>query len=149
VPSMKLINYDQLVHEALRDVVRDVLCRTQEKGLPGEHHFYITFKTEAAQIADWLRKRYPDEMTVVIQKQYEALVVDDDKFSITLYFDNRPERLIIPFKAMTGFADPHASFSLRMAANISLGDRPPPPDPKLSSETAGQVVELDSFRDRK
>ena len=146
---MKLINYDHLVHDALRKVVRDLLVRTQEKGLPGEHHFYITFKTRACQIAPWLKKRYPDEMTVVIQKQYEALVVDEDKFAITLYFDNRPERLLVPFKAMTGFADPHASFSLRIAADISASDVPPPPDPDSAPQANGQIVELDAFRKRK
>ena len=145
---MKLINYDTLVYDALRGVVRNILKQTQEKGLPGEHHFYLSFKTSACQLAHWLKKRYPDEMTVVIQKQYEALIVEDDKFAITLYFDNRPERLIVPFKALTGFADPHASFSLRMAANVSASDLPPP-DPDSQPTSNGQVVELDAFRNKK
>ena len=144
---MKLINYDQLVHEALRRMVRDVLKRTQEKGLPGQHHFYITFETPACEIAAWLKQRYPKEMTIVIQRQYEDLEVEADRFSITLYFDNRPERLSVPFKAMTGFSDPHASFSLRIASDIAAGDVDPPKNPP--DRPTGQVVELDAFRKQK
>jgi len=147
---MKLIDYDQLVRTALRQMVREILERTQEKGLPGQHHFYITFETPNCVLPDWLRKRYPQEMTIVIQRQYEDLVVEKDSFSITLYFDNRPERLTILFKAMTGFADPHTSFSLRLAADVKAGDIPPS-DPKGSPSTkiTGQVVELDAFRKQK
>lgn len=146
---MKLIDYDKLVHNALREVVRDVLKRVQEKGLPGDHHFYITVQTKVCNFVPWLKERYPDQMTVVIQKQYEDLVVEDTQFSITLYFDHRPERLVIPFKALTGFTDPHASFSLRMAPLTNTEDVPPTPEPTKPTQANGQVVELDAFRKRK
>lgn len=153
---MKLIDYDKLVHEALRGVINDLLLRIQAKGLPGEHHFYITFQTSACQVAPWLKKRYPEEMTVVLQKQFESLQVDEDKFSITLYFDNRPEKLVVPFKAITGFADPYASFSLRMASGIvaseanETGQADGASDATDGKENAkGEVVSLAAFRDKK
>jgi hypothetical protein len=109
------IDYGRLVEQALRTVVRDVLKRVANEGLVGSHHFFITFRTgdPGVEIADYLRERFPGDMTIVIQYQYWDLVVDDDGFAVTLSFNNVPERLRIPFTAVRVFADPGAEFGLQ------------------------------------
>lgn len=109
------IDYPALVQTAMLGVVRGVLARAAESGLPGEHHFYIGFATGHAgvRLAPRLRTRFPDEMTVVLQHQFRDLEVHDDRFAVTLRFGGRPERLTIPFDAITSFGDPAADFGLR------------------------------------
>jgi uncharacterized protein len=110
-----LMRYDQLAQNALRGVVRDALRRVEKSGLPGEHHFYIAFNTTfpGVDIGERMSKRYPREMTIVIQHQYENLVVREDRFEVELSFDNIPEKLIIPFNAVKGFLDPAVQFGLQ------------------------------------
>ncbi len=109
------LRYDVMVETALRHVVADTLRVVAERGLPGAHHFYISFFTEypGVQIPQHLHEQYPKEMTIVLQYQYYGLVINDDTFSVTLSFNNIKERLVIPFAAITTFADPSVSFALQ------------------------------------
>jgi uncharacterized protein len=109
------LRYDRMVERALRGVVREAISLAIADGLPGGHHFYITFKTAApgVEISDHLRAKYPDEMTIVIEHQFWELAVTEEAFAVTLSFSNRPERLTIPFAAITAFADPSVKFGLQ------------------------------------
>ncbi|HXV23750.1 MAG TPA: ClpXP protease specificity-enhancing factor SspB [Alphaproteobacteria bacterium] len=109
------LRYDQMVEEALRSVVRKALSQAAESGLPGAHHFYVTFETNhpGAVLSDSLRARYPDEMTIILQHQFWGLEVEDIRFSVTLSFNDRHERITVPFEAITAFADPAVKFGLR------------------------------------
>jgi hypothetical protein len=114
-----LIPYDEIVQEALRAVVGRVLGEVETSGtLPGEHHFYITFKTGAAgvDIPKHLTERFPDEMTIVIQNRFWDLKVGEDGFEVGLSFNQAPAKLVIPFSAITGFVDPAVNFALQFQA---------------------------------
>jgi hypothetical protein len=116
-----LIPYDEIVQEALRAVVGRVLGEISEAGdLPGEHHFYITFKTRApgVDIPDHLLERFPDEMTIVLQKRFWDLTVTDEGFSVGLSFNQMPATLVVPFAAITGFVDPAVNFALQFQALV-------------------------------
>lgn len=113
----------------MRGVVRDALARTAANGLPGAHHFYITFKTKAPGVglARHLAEKYPDEMTIVLEHQFWDLEVREGDFEVTLSFNNRPERIAIPFVAIAAFADPSVKFGLQFpapgeAANAELAE---------------------------
>lgn len=108
-------DYPALLRSALLGLVRDLLRGVVERGLPGDHHFYLTFHTDApgAALSDRLRRQFPQEMTIVLQHQFQDLQVGDDSFSVTLRFGGRPERLTVPFAALSAFVDPPASFGLR------------------------------------
>jgi len=109
-----LIRYDLLVQEALKGVVRKVLIDAKD-GLPGEHHFYISFQTDfpGVRLSNRLREKYPQEMTIVLQHQYWDLNVTEHTFEVGLSFSGIPERLLIPFDALTGFFDPSVQFGLK------------------------------------
>jgi hypothetical protein len=109
------IGYDNLVDRALRGVVREALLRIQKQGLVGNHHFYLTFKTHdpGVELPDFLRERYPDEMTIVLQNQFSGLRITDQLFQVTLSFQKVPATLVVPFAALTGFADPGVQFGLQ------------------------------------
>ncbi len=114
-----LIPYDEIVQEALRAVVGRVLGSVERSGgLPGDHHFYITFKTGApgVQIPKHLSERFPDEMTIVMQNKFWDLVVDDDGFQVSLSFNQIPAKLSIPYAAITAFVDPAVDFGLQFQA---------------------------------
>jgi hypothetical protein len=116
-----LIPYDEIVQEALRAVVGRVLGEVEATGrLPGEHHFYITFKTAAAgvDIPRHLTERFPDEMTIVIQNRFWDLKVREDGFEVGLSFNQMPAKLVIPFAAITGFVDPAVNFALQFQAQV-------------------------------
>ena len=127
-----LIRYDILAQDALRGVIRKVLNEVIKTGLPGEHHFFITFLTSApgVRISSRLREKYPELMTIVIQHQYWDLAVTDTTFEVGLSFSDIPERLLIPFAAIRGFYDPAVNFELEFdvreveAANGSSDDAP-------------------------
>jgi uncharacterized protein len=129
-----LIRYDILAQDALRGVIRKVLSEVVKTGLPGEHHFFITFLTSApgVRISSRLREKYPELMTIVIQHQYWDLSVTDTAFEIGLSFSDIPERLLIPFNAVRGFYDPAVNFELEFdvreveAANIQPDTAPAP-----------------------
>jgi hypothetical protein len=172
------IEYNRMVEGALRRVVHDALKIVEQQGLPGHHHHYITFRTNrpGVEVSDALYARYPDEMTIVLQHEFWALEVDDEGFAVTLSFNNTPERVRVPFEAITVFADPGAEFGLQFqgdaAGEAAEGDGPvenasapsPAPDeerpatvtalPKPGkneaggSEGAAEVVPLDQFRKR-
>ena len=123
-----LIPYDDIVQEALRAVVGRVLRTVVAGGstLPGEHHFYITFKTRApgVDVPQRLLERFPDEMTIVLQNRFWDLMVDDERFSVGLSFGQVPSKLVIPYSAITGFHDPAVSFELRFQAQEGPDDGP-------------------------
>ncbi len=108
--------YDQWIEEALRGVIRKAIEYTAEHGLPGDHHFYVTFRTdcEGVEMAPDLRARHPDEMTIVLQHQFWELAVDDNAFGIKLKFHGKPYRLRIPIAAITAFGDPSVNFGLQL-----------------------------------
>ena len=121
-----LIPYDEIVQEALRDVVGRVLHEVEKSGgLPGGHHFYITFQTRmpGVVIPKHLAERFPDEMTIVIQHRFWDLKVEEDEFSVGLSFGGVPTTLVVPFAAVTEFVDPAVDFSLKFQANA-----PEPPE---------------------
>jgi hypothetical protein len=111
----ELINYSDLVDEAMHGIVKKSLKIFSLTENIGDHHFFISFATHCPGVvlSEKLRSRYPEEMTVVLQYQFENLVVDNDKFAVTLSFDNVKERIEIPFKALTAFADPSVKFGLQ------------------------------------
>lgn len=148
------LDYGNLMHRAMRGLIREVLTRVSDDGLPGDHHFFITLNTRypGVEMADWLRARYPDEITIVLQHWYEALSVNEQGFAVTLNFGNQPEPLVVPFDAITTFVDPSVEFGLKFETHDDEDeddeeeDEAPmlktPPDPPK----AGEVVSLDKFR---
>lgn len=122
--SEDLIRYDVMVQQALIGVVRKVLQDAAKHGLPGEHHFYISFRTDApgVRLSSRLKEKHPDEMTIVLQHQFWDLLVTDHAFEVGLSFGGVPERLLIPFEAMTGFFDPSVQFGLKFAVDEALAD---------------------------
>ncbi|HEX7966849.1 MAG TPA: ClpXP protease specificity-enhancing factor SspB [Stellaceae bacterium] len=139
-----------MVESALRGVVREALARAAANGLPGAHHFYITFRTRSPgiRIPDYLATQYPDEMTIVLEHQFWDLEVTEPCFAVTLSFQNRPERLVIPFESITAFADPAVKFGLQFqAAPAEAEAAPVPAEAKPEkADKPGEVVALDTFR---
>lgn len=142
--STDLIRYDLLVQEALKGVVRRVLTDAVRDGLPGEHHFYISFRTDQSgvRLSTRLRERYPEDMTIVLQHQFSGLAVTDEAFEVGLSFSGIAERLRIPFAALTGFFDPSVQFGLKFelqdAAEAPAADVPtipalPVPVPQIGA----------------
>jgi len=155
--------YDRMMDAALRSVMRDALARTAERGLPGDHHFYVTFRTAhpGVQVPATLRQRFPREMTIVLQYQFWGLEVDDGGFSVTLSFDAKHERLVIPFAAVSAFVDPSVQFGLQFQppdAEVAAGEPEPAasqapeaaaqPAPEAAAKADGgdRIVKLDAFR---
>jgi uncharacterized protein len=146
------IDYGNLMHRAMRGLIQSVLTEVAEHGLPGAHHFFITFDTTHpdVQMADWLKERYPTEMTVVIQHWYENLSVTDEGFSITLNFGNNPEPMVIPFDALRTFVDPSVEFGLRFETQEQDEDEDED-DVEIEVEEEpvrqdAEIVSLDQFR---
>lgn len=161
----RTIDYGNLMHEAMRGLIRKVLSNVCENGLPGDHHFFITFDTghPDAELADWLFDRYPGEMTVVMQHWYDKLEVTDEGFSVTLNFGDAPEPLYIPYDAIKTFVDPSVEFGLRFETQAddeedtsedpqNLPVSKPEPSEVLEVEATdeahkdAEIVSLDSFR---
>lgn len=146
------IDYGNLMHRAMRGLIQSVLTEVADHGLPGAHHFFITFDTTHpdVQIADWLKERYPTEITVVIQHWYENLSVNDEGFSITLNFGNNPEPMVIPFDALRTFVDPSVEFGLRFETQEQDEDEDDEDiEVEVEEEPARQdaeIVSLDQFR---
>ena len=122
------IRYDLLTQQALRGVVRSVLTDTAKKGLPGDHHFYISFDTKAdgVHMSDRLRAQYSDEMTIILQHQFWDLKIGEDEFEVGLSFGGVPERLTVPFEAINGFFDPSVQFGLQFEEVAEGEERSPP-----------------------
>ncbi len=121
-----LMRYDLRIQEALRGAVKKILSDTARGGLPGDHHFYVSFRTHArgVQMSDRLRKQYPDEMTIVMQHQFWDLSVGDREFTIGLSFKQIPEKLVIPFDAVTSFVDPSVQFALKFDVESAQQSEP-------------------------
>lgn len=152
-PPESLIPYDDVVQEALRAVVGRVLGEIARNGLPGEHHFYITFKTQAPGviIPPHLHERFPDEMTIVLQHKYWDLKVAEDYFEVGLSFSQIPSHLIIPYSAITAFVDPAVDFALQF--HVDAEDEGPEPheragndEPNQDGEDGNNVVTVDFGR---
>lgn len=149
VPAESLIPYDEIVQESLRGVVRRVLSDIDSSGgLPGGHHFYIAFQTRfpGVEIPKHLAERYPDEMTVVIQHRYWDLSVGDDSFTIGLSFNQVPAKLVIPYLAISGFADPSVNFALQFNVDLPEAAAPAPPPAAEPIEDGSNVVAFDFKR---
>jgi uncharacterized protein len=169
-------NYNEMIEQALRGVVREALQRAAQRGLSGGHYFYLTFRTRApgVELPDYLLAQYPDLMTVVLQHQFWGLEVGASAFSVTLSFSNQPQRLKVPFDAVTAFADPSVKFALQFEVAQAAGlparvpeltrEKPPRPavagsHPRIQSgagsapeqgppAAGAEVVALDQFRKR-
>ncbi len=155
------IDYGNLMHRAMRGLIQEVLISVAKDGLPGAHHFFVTFDTmhPDVEIADWLSDRYPGEMTVVIQHWFDNLDVTNEGFTITLNFGDNPETLYIPYDAIKTFVDPSVEFGLRFETQDEDDDSPegdaeeapmeemvePEADPADDRKEA-EVVSLDQFR---
>lgn len=155
------IDYGNLMHDAMRGLIRKVLLDVADRGLPGNHHFFITFDTSHpdAELADWLSDRYPGEMTVVMQHWYDNLEVTDEGFAVTLNFGDAPEPLYIPYDAIRTFVDPSVEFGLRFEQQdgedsdetdettpVSVPAEAPEPDVAADTPKDAEIVSLDSFR---
>jgi len=152
--------YETMIEEALRGVVRRVLKMVQKDGLPGDHHIYLTFQTGAdgVDVSDTIRSRWPDEMTIVIQHQYWDLEVYAERFSVTLSFSDVPQKLVIPYAAITAFADPSVKFGLQFMHHTGAHDEsdeataatalPASASQETPAPDGANVVALDKFRRR-
>jgi hypothetical protein len=166
--AQDLFDYPRMVQTALRNVMREALTRAASEGLPGDHHFYVTFLTRAPSVIvpKYLLTKYPDEMTIVLQHQFRALQVGEDAFSVSLSFSNRLERLTVPFAAVTTFADPSVNFALQFETPVAksaevaaLPAQSAAPESAAEAESAApksaeperpaaEIVTLDRFRKR-
>ncbi len=156
------IDYGNLMHRAMRSLIKQVLLDVADNGLPGQHHFFITFDTKHPDvaIADWLSDRYPREMTVVVQHWFENLEVNDDGFAITLNFGDNPEPLYIPYDAIRTFVDPSVEFGLRFETQDEEDEEesgqqddeveafipPEPIEDDHHRHKEAEIVSLDKFR---
>jgi hypothetical protein len=153
-------DYEHMVEEAMRGVAAKALSEAAAHGLPGEHHFYVSFRThdDGVLIPAHLRATYPEEMTIVIQHQYWGLITRDDGFEVELAFGGKRERLVIPYAAMTGFVDPHAQFGLKFDSTVhDAANQPDDTAPEAEAMPVAapdatpeapveKVISLDSFR---
>lgn len=150
----RAINYGRLMQKALRQMLAGVLAQVARDGLPGDHHFLVTFDTRhpGVDMTESLRSRYPEEMTIVLQDWFEDLAVANDRFTVTLNFGNVPEPIVVPFEAMKTFVDPSVEFGLRFDAHEEEGsaeddaDEIEKPGATPSTERDAQIVSLDKFR---
>ncbi len=167
------IDYGNLMHDAMRSLIRTVLDEVAERGLPGAHHFFISFDTThpEVELADWLRERFPEDMTIVMQHWFADLEVSEDGFAVTLNFGDQPERMSIPYDAIRTFVDPSVEFGLRFEtqedeeeaelaaaeeAPVDFEEFAPPAEESPSAsededepedvQKDAEIVSLDSFR---
>ena len=153
------LNYSGMIDQAMRGVVREALIRVSANGLPGEHHFFISYATghPGVKMSDQLRSRYPKEITIVLQHQFWDFKVEDAQFGVTLSFGGVPEKLVVPYAALTAFADPSVKFGLQFqqmemfdaeivdqhshqqAVSVSL-------DGEEEELGTAEIISLDSFR---
>ena len=150
------INYAQMMQKAMQSLMIDVLKKISKNGLPGNHHYFISFDTkfEGVVVADWIKERYPEEMTIVIQHWFDNLEVNADNFSITLNFGDNPENLTIPWNSISTFVDPSVEFGLRFEdeVNEDIDAVEEIPESKMviieddDENNVAEIVSLDSFR---
>jgi len=157
------IDYAGFVDSAMRGVVRDILRLIEKRtSIPGQHHFFISFRTDypGVTISEMLRAKYPQEITIVLQHQFWELVVEQERFKVSLSFNNIPEKLVVPFAALTGFADPSTKFGLQFhvdqkdapPSSVSGGSAPTPvfenipPSEDEDGGKGAEIITLDAFR---
>ena len=151
--------YDMMVEEALKGVIVKVLKQAVTEGLPGKHHFYITFKTNRSDvdIPLFLKERYSDEMTIVLEHQFWDLKIHENEFEVALSFNDKKERLLIPFNAITAFSDPSVKFGLqfqeiKVTELENIDSRSIEKDGSKKQEknitSPGEIVSLDKFRNK-
>ncbi len=153
------IDYGNLMHDAMRGLIRKVLNQVAAEGLPGEHHFFISFASDhpGVELADWLRERFPETMTIVMQHWFDNLEVGEEGFGVTLNFGDQPEHMFIPYDAIRTFVDPSVEFGLKFETQDGPEAPPPEPGPKPEPEAEApakeeaaardaEVVSLDAFR---
>jgi hypothetical protein len=152
-----MINYPMMIDAAMRGMVRDILKRVQTEGLPGEHHFFISYSTShpGVKMSEQLRTKYPTDITIVMQHQFWDFKVEDSQFHITLSFGGAPEKLTVPFAALTAFADPSIKFGLQFQAIAVDDDFIPSIGETDEAEGAAddnvddgvaEIISLDAFR---
>ena len=157
--SETVFKYDMMVEEALRGVVSKALQHAAKHGLPNGHHFYITFKTSRrdVDIPVFLKEHYPDEMTIVLEHQFWDLKIHEREFEVALSFNDKRERLVIPFNAITAFSDPSVKFGLQFqeiqisedqAINDDKLDTRDPEKQDSAEKSSGEVVSLEKFRNK-
>ncbi len=163
VTTDSLIPYEDYVQAALRSVVVRVLKSVQTGGLPGQHHFYIAFKTRypGVMLPKALLEKYPDEITIVLQNRYWDLEVYDDHFEVSLSFNQVPSHIVVPYAALVGFVDPAVNFGLQFqppeaeeepVAPVAVADEPEPEaaptaeEAEASADSGSNVITLDRFR---
>ena len=149
--SKDVLHYDQMIDKALRNVVRQVLGAVASKGLPGEHHFYITFRTThpGVKLPIWLREKYGEEMTIVVQHEFSDLLVEAKQFAISLGFNGRKERIVVPYKALVSFLDPSVKFGLQFQSARTEHDVGSMVSPEVmvpEEEPSANVINLNAFR---
>ena len=135
--SKDVLRYDLMVQDALKGVVRKILTEAARDGLPGEHHFYVTFRTGApgVRLSQRLREKHPDEMTIVLQHQYWDLIIREDDFEVTVSFNKLQERIKVPFAALSAFVDPSVRFGLQFdRRDKETGEKVSPEKPEGASE---------------
>ncbi len=143
------INYPKIIDDSMRNVVSQILSHVEQHGLQGNHHFYISFLTQmfGVSISENIKKDYPEEITIVLQHQFENLKVEKTKFSVTLMFGGVIETLVIPFKAITAFSDPSVKFTIEFTSHdpIHITEEELPEE---ADDETSNVITLDKFRDK-
>ena len=139
--------YQKLIQEALLGVVRQILQKTAKEGLSDPHHFYISFQTtaEQVQIPTFLKDRFPNEMTIVLQYQFDELIVEEDFFSVLLSFNGKPEKLIVPFKSILSFADPSQEFMLQFMPALMTEKK----NKSVEQDKPAEIIDLAAMRNKK
>ena len=147
------INYGQMMQKAMQGLLKSILERVANEGLPGDHHFFITFDTRhpGVDMAEWLKEAYPEEITIVMQEWFDGLAVMSDRFTVTLNFNDTPEPMVVPFDAIRTFVDPSVEFGLRFDAHDNVDDFEELPDFDNEDDDDephkdAEVVSLDAFR---
>jgi hypothetical protein len=155
------LDYAAFVDTGMRGVVREILRQVERTGLPGQHHFFISYRTDfpGVMMSDGLRSKYPEEITIVLQHQYWDMRVEEDLFRVSLSFSNIPEKLVVPFQALTGFADPSTKFGLQFHHHYpDTQDETSPAGGSLNAlaaiaeteielpQESAKIITLDAFR---
>ena len=148
---MKRLDYKKLIEISMLDMIKSILKDIAKEGLPGNHHFYITFQTDNrdVKIPPWMQEKYPEKMTIIIRNWFDALKVSSNYFEITLNFNNQPERLTVPFNSIELFADPSVDFALSFDPPSNTLVKTPKPDqekPKRKEINKGKNQNIVDFK---
>src|SRR5690606_6932400 len=151
-----LIGYDQIIENSMRNVIYEALKRVEKTGLPGNHHFVVSFTTNhpGVLIPQHLKEKFSEEMTIIIQHQFSSLIVGKNNFEITLSFSGNANRLVIPYRAITSFADPSINFGLKFSSyqlreDEEVENNSPKKQSAQALDLSAKVISLDDFRKNK